>query len=83
MTARARLNAPADFGLAVQQARLEAGLSQADLAERLQLSQSAVSEIESGKTTIYLRRLFDLMHELDIELSASWEQRTDESTGPR
>ena len=52
MTARARLNAPADFGLAVQQARLEAGLSQAELAERLQLSQSAVSEIESGKTTI-------------------------------
>ncbi|NYF13903.1 HTH-type transcriptional regulator/antitoxin HipB [Pseudoclavibacter sp. JAI123] len=67
----------------MQQARLEAGLSQAELAERLHLSQSAVSEIESGKTTIYLRRLFDLMHELDIELSASWEQRADESTGPR
>lgn len=68
----ARLRSPADVGLAVQQARLARGLSQSDLAAQLGLHQSALSEIESGKSTIYLRRLFDLARATGLEITATW-----------
>lgn len=48
MTPRARLNAPADFGLTVQQARLEAGHSQAELAERLLSGEAAGRPLTLG-----------------------------------
>ncbi|MCD7100854.1 helix-turn-helix domain-containing protein [Pseudoclavibacter sp. 13-3] len=74
MTSRiARLRAPADFGLAIQQARMARGLSQAQLAEQLDLSQSMVSEIETGKSTIYLRRLLELARATGVRLTATWE----------
>lgn len=68
-----RLRAPADFGLAIQQARLARGMSQEQLAELLGIPQSTVSEIESGKSTIYLRRLMSLASATGIELTAAWE----------
>jgi len=69
---RSVLRAPGDLGLTLQQARLARGLSQMDLATELGVSQRSISEIESGKTTIYLRKLFDLMDATGVELSASW-----------
>lgn len=69
----ARLHAPADFGLALQQARLARGLSQERLAEELGLQQSTISEIESGKSTIYLRRLLTIARATGVELTATWE----------
>ncbi|TWS22489.1 helix-turn-helix transcriptional regulator [Tsukamurella conjunctivitidis] len=68
------LRAPADFGLAVQQARMAHGLSQSSLAEELGISQSAVSEIETGKSTLYLRRLLELARATGIHFSATWEE---------
>lgn len=69
---RARLRSPADVGLAVQQARLARGLSQSELAAQLGIHQSALSEIEAGKSTIYLRRLLDLARATGLELTATW-----------
>lgn len=69
----ARVRAPGDLGLALQQARLAKGLSQMDLARELDISQRSISEIESGKPTIYIRKLFQLLSEVEVELSASWE----------
>jgi transcriptional regulator with XRE-family HTH domain len=69
----ARLHAPADFGLAIQQARLERGMSQKQLAEQLAVPQSTISEIEAGKSTIYLRRLLGLARATGIEFTATWE----------
>lgn len=69
----ARLRSPADFGLAVQQARLARGLSQAQLAAELGVPQSTISEIESGKATIYLRRLLSIAGITGLEFAASWE----------
>lgn len=73
MTCTARLRSPGDVGLAIQQARLARGMSQSELAAELGITQSAVSEIEGGKSTIYLRRVLALARATGLELSASWE----------
>lgn len=72
-TYTARLRAPADFGLAIQQARLERGWSQAQLADEIGVPQSTISQVESGKTTIYLRRLLEIALATGLEFTASWE----------
>ncbi|MDF2508388.1 MAG: helix-turn-helix protein [Microbacterium sp.] len=69
-----KLRSPGDIGLIIQQARLSQGMTQAALAESLGLSQRAVSEIESGKPTIYMRKVFDLLRATGVELSAQWEE---------
>ncbi len=69
----ARLRVPGDFGLAIQQARLARGLTQTQLAAELDMPQSAISEMESGRATIYLRRLLTLARATGLELSATWE----------
>ena len=58
-TQKARLRAPADFDLAIQQARMARGLSQTQLAAELDISQSARSEIENGKT-LAVRTWFEI-----------------------
>ncbi|MGO1543615.1 MAG: helix-turn-helix transcriptional regulator [Gulosibacter sp.] len=68
-----RIRTPGDIGLAIQQARLSRGLSQSDLAKELDVSQSAISEIESGKATIYLRRILEIARLIDLDISATWE----------
>lgn len=68
-----QLRSPGDIGLIIQQARLASGLSQTALAESLGMSQRAVSEIESGKPTIYMRKVFDLLRATGVELSAHWQ----------
>lgn len=81
MTRRtARLRAPADFGLALQQARMTQGLTQEALARELGIAQSAISEMESGKSTIYLRRLLELARATGVEFTATWED-DDEARG--
>lgn len=69
----ARLRAPGDIGLAIQQARLARGLSQSDLAQQMGVPQSTISEMESGRSTIYLRRLLSLAKATGIEINATWE----------
>lgn len=66
------LRTPADFGLAIQQSRMARGMTQAELASDIGVSQSAISEIESGKSTIYLRRFLSLARATGLELTASW-----------
>lgn len=69
----AKIRTPADLGLAFQQARLAQGLTQMELARELGISQRSISEIESGKPTIYIRKLFLLMRATGLELSSTWD----------
>jgi len=69
----ARLWAPGDISLALQQARFARGLTQAELARELDVSQSAISELESGKSTIQMRRILEFAQLVGLELSASWD----------
>jgi transcriptional regulator with XRE-family HTH domain len=69
----ARLRAPGDFGLAIQQARLARGQSQSGLAAELGIPQSTISQLEGGASTIFLRRLLTIARATGIEFSATWE----------
>ncbi len=71
-TYSAKLRAPADFGLALQQARTGRGISQTELARELGVPQSTISAMESGKSTIYLRRLLAIARATGIEFTAGW-----------
>lgn len=68
-----RIRTPLDLGLALQQARLARGMSQTELAEELEISQRSISEIENGKPTIYLQKVFELMRATGVEFTASWQ----------
>lgn len=70
----ARLRAPADFGLALQQARMARGMTQTALARELGVPQSTISALESGKSTIYVRRLLALARATGIEFTATWSE---------
>ncbi len=68
---RARVTGPESLGRVLQQARLVNGLTQRELAARLGTTQRYIWEIESGKPSILLERLFALMRETGVELTAT------------
>lgn len=71
----ARLRTPADFGRALQQARAARGISQTELARELGVPQSTISAMESGKSTIYLRRLLTIARATGVDFTAKWGDR--------
>ena len=78
---------PESLGRILQQARLVHGWSQRELAERLGTSQRYIWEIEAGKPSIFIDRLFAYLRETGAELSVSFEPPpvpdTADSTGQR
>ena len=48
--------------------RVETGLTQMQLSERLGKAQSYVSKIETGERSLHLHELFDYAHALEIPL---------------
>lgn len=52
----------------LQQGRLVSGLTQRDLAERIDTDQKYVWALESGKNTIVLERIFEIMRETGIRM---------------
>jgi transcriptional regulator with XRE-family HTH domain len=58
---------------------LLSGLSQRELARRLGTSQRYIWEIEAGKPSIFTERLFAMMRETGVSLSATIE--TDQDHG--
>jgi HTH-type transcriptional regulator / antitoxin HipB len=65
------------LGRILQQARLLSGLSQRELAQRLGTSQRYIWELEAGKPSILMDRLFAAMRETGMELTATITQRSD------
>ena len=59
------------LGRILQQARLLSGLSQRQLAQRLGITQKYVWELEAGKPSLVMDRLFAAMRETGMELSAT------------
>jgi transcriptional regulator with XRE-family HTH domain len=56
-----------DFHLKIKLARVANGLSQADIAKHLQISQGQYSKIETGENNMLLEHLFKVMDLLDMK----------------
>lgn len=70
-----KIKDPHTFGQVIQQARLQQGLSQRDLADILGISQKWVWEMEQGKPGILMQRLFMMLKETGVTLSAEFEAK--------
>lgn len=70
-----RIYTPASLGDAVRHFRTEAGLTQAQLAEKAGIQRSYLSELESGKETEHVTRLFGVLRQLGVRMTldkANW-----------
>jgi transcriptional regulator with XRE-family HTH domain len=72
-----RVTSAESLGRILQQARLLSGLSQRELARRLGTSQRYIWEIESGKPSILMDRLFAMMRQTGVSLTASIDTEAD------
>ncbi|MBG6060021.1 HTH-type transcriptional regulator/antitoxin HipB [Cryobacterium sp. MP_M5] len=68
MTARGEVKSARALGRMLQQGRLVSGLTQRDLAVRLETDQKYIWALESGKNTIILERIFAIMRETGIRM---------------
>ena len=59
---------PASLGIALRHFRVQAQLSQVELAEKAGLHRSYLSALESGHKTEYLQRVFQLMKQLGVKM---------------
>ncbi|WP_426998442.1 helix-turn-helix domain-containing protein [Pseudarthrobacter sp. N5] len=66
---RGVLRSGRDLGLLVQTIRVQAGLTQAQMVERLDVSQRYLSELETGRPKALNKKLFEIIDMLGIEIS--------------
>lgn len=59
------------LGGAIRHFREGAGLSQAELAERIGIHRETLVRIEAGQMTEQVRRIVELLKELDVRLTAA------------
>lgn len=64
-----RVYTPAALGTALRHYRLQAGLSQAELADLTGLNRTYLSALEQGRETEQLRRLFRVLGKLGVRVS--------------
>lgn len=62
------IQTPQQLGAVLQGFRKQRGLTQAQVARKVGLLQSAVSELERDSSTASLNRIFKLLAALDLEL---------------
>ncbi len=70
-----RIYTPASFGQAIRHYRIQAGLTQAELSQRVGLDRVYLSRLENGSETQHLHRLLAIMRELGVKVSlerADW-----------
>ena len=79
MAARGEVKGPEGLGRMLQQGRLVSGLTQRDLAERLDTDQKYIWGLESGKNTIVLERIFAIMRQTGIRMYMEVDPGTDGS----
>jgi transcriptional regulator with XRE-family HTH domain len=63
-----RIYNPKVLGIALSEARRSAGLTQLELSDRIGVDRSYLSEMENGKETEQLRRLFQVLRKLNIKM---------------
>lgn len=78
MQYQGKVTGPESLGRMLQQARLVAGLTQRELAKQIGTTQKYIWELESGKPSIMMDRLFAAMQATGMELTATIAVPTDE-----
>lgn len=78
MQYQGKVTGPESLGRMLQQARLVAGLTQRELAKQIGTTQKYIWELESGKPSIMMDRLFAAMQATGMELTATITVPTDE-----
>jgi len=68
-TAPFRIYTPAALGTALRHYRRQAGLSQAELAERTGLNRTYLSALERGKETEQVKRLLRVLRQLGVRVT--------------
>ena len=58
-----------EFGQRVRERRTEAGMTQKDLAQKLNTSQSAIARLEAGGTQPHVQTILALASALDVDWS--------------
>lgn len=79
MTYTGTVTGPESLGRILQQARLLSGLTQRELAAQLGTTQRYIWELEAGKPSILMDRLFAVMAETGVTLSATVDAPSRES----
>ena len=72
---RFRVYTPASIGAAIRHYRQQAGLSQAELAERTGLHRSYLSDLERGRETEQVKRILRVLRQLGVRMTlekADW-----------
>lgn len=69
MSAPVQIRSPAELGKAVRQVRKRQGITQSDLALIVGKSHVLLRDIESGKGTVSLASVLQVLQELGIHLS--------------
>ncbi|MDY7529943.1 MULTISPECIES: helix-turn-helix domain-containing protein [unclassified Cryobacterium] len=81
MASRGEVRSIEALGRMLQQGRLVSGLTQRDLAERLQTDQKYIWALESGKSTIVLERIFAAMRETGVRMYMEIDDSPDAPLG--
>lgn len=68
-----------DVAAVIKAAREDAGISQAELAERLAFPRDYMIDLEAAKPSVYTTRLFRVLHELGITLRLEYGEHRAES----
>lgn len=71
MQYQGKVTGPESLGRILQQARLVSGLTQRELAAQLGTTQKYIWELEAGKPSIMMDRLFAAMRATGMELTAT------------
>ena len=82
MAARREVRGAEALGRMLQQGRLVSGLTQRDLADRLDTDQKYIWALESGKKTIVLERIFEIMRETGVRMYMEIDSSADEPPVP-
>ena len=70
-----RIYTPASLGAAIRHYRQQAGLSQADLADRVGLHRTYLSELEQERETEQVKRIIRVLKQLGVRMTlekANW-----------
>jgi len=73
MVISTKINNSFTLGQVIQQSRMQQGISQRDLAKILGINQKWVWEMEQGKPGVLMDRLFKILKETGVTLTADFE----------